>query len=111
MRFYGLINVICNLFVVVFIGFPSLLFPFVFFSGFAVGIYTTNSPEACQYVAANCSANIIIVENDMQLQKILKVRDQLPHLKALVQWSGTLTDTYPNTYTVIRFIFKKNLYK
>lgn len=41
--------------------------------GFAVGIYTTNSPEACQYVAENCKANIIVVENHKQLQKILQV--------------------------------------
>lgn len=47
---------------------------FAFFSGFAVGIYTTNSPEACQYVAENCRANIIVVENHKQLQKILQVR-------------------------------------
>lgn len=42
-------------------------------SGFAVGIYTTNSPDACQYVAENCKANIIVVENHKQLQKILQV--------------------------------------
>lgn len=42
-------------------------------SGFGVGIYTTNSPEACQYVAENCKANIIVVENHKQLQKILQV--------------------------------------
>uniref|UniRef100_A0A8C6MC01 Long-chain-fatty-acid--CoA ligase ACSBG2 n=1 Tax=Nothobranchius furzeri TaxID=105023 RepID=A0A8C6MC01_NOTFU len=40
--------------------------------GFAVGIYTTNSPEACQYVAENSKANIIVVENHKQLQKILQ---------------------------------------
>lgn len=45
-------------------------------SGFAVGIYTTNSPEACQYVAESCKANIIVVENHKQLQKILQVRSR-----------------------------------
>lgn len=52
----------------------SLTHPLVRRSGFAVGIYTTNSPEACQYVAENCKANIIVVENHKQLQKILQVR-------------------------------------
>ena len=42
-------------------------------SGFGVGIYTTNSAEACQYVADNCKANVIVVENNKQLQKILQV--------------------------------------
>lgn len=41
--------------------------------GLATGIYTTNSPEACLYVAANCEANIVVVENQAQLSKILQV--------------------------------------
>ena len=48
------------------------------FSGSAVGIYTTNSPEACFFVANDCNANIMVVENKTQLDKILKVmRDQI----------------------------------
>lgn len=46
----------------------------LFLSGLGTGIYTTNSPEACQYVAANCEANVLIVENQKQLDKILQVR-------------------------------------
>lgn len=42
--------------------------------GLATGIYTTNSPEACQYVAESCEANILVVENQKQLEKILQVR-------------------------------------
>ena len=43
-------------------------------SGLGTGIYTTNSPEACQYVAANCEANVLVVEDQKQLNKILQVR-------------------------------------
>ena len=46
---------------------------FYYFSGLAVGIYATNSPEACHYVAENSDANILVVENDQQLKKILQV--------------------------------------
>ncbi|XP_061884340.1 long-chain-fatty-acid--CoA ligase ACSBG2 isoform X2 [Entelurus aequoreus] len=67
--------------------------------GFAVGIYTTNSPEACQYVAENCKANFIVVENQKQLQKILQVQDQLPHLKAIIQYKGALKEKRPNLYS------------
>ena len=35
------------------------------------GIYTTNSPEQCQYIAEHSEANIAIVENDEQLAKAL----------------------------------------
>uniref|UniRef100_A0A6Q2YPI0 Long-chain-fatty-acid--CoA ligase ACSBG2 n=1 Tax=Esox lucius TaxID=8010 RepID=A0A6Q2YPI0_ESOLU len=70
--------------------------------GFAVGIYTTNSPEACQYVAENCKANIIVVENQKQLQKILQIQDKLPHLKAIIQYKDALKEKRPNLYTLGR---------
>uniref|UniRef100_A0A670KBS9 Long-chain-fatty-acid--CoA ligase ACSBG2 n=2 Tax=Podarcis muralis TaxID=64176 RepID=A0A670KBS9_PODMU len=72
--------------------------------GFAVGIYTTNSPEACQYVAENCGANIIVVENDRQLQKILEVKSQLPLVKAIIQYGEELKEKRPNLYTWSEFM-------
>ncbi|KAL4634756.1 long-chain-fatty-acid-CoA ligase ACSBG2 [Arapaima gigas] len=72
--------------------------------GFAVGIYTTNSPEACHYVAENCQANILVVENHKQLQKILQVQDKLPHLKAIIQYKDTLKEKRPNLYTWDEFM-------
>ncbi|KJE88677.1 long-chain-fatty-acid-CoA ligase [Capsaspora owczarzaki ATCC 30864] len=69
--------------------------------GFAAGIYTTNSPEACHYVAEHSRANIIVVEDDRQLQKILAVRDRLPNLKAIVQYTGTVSSD----------LKKKNVYE
>nr|XP_011748693.1 long-chain-fatty-acid--CoA ligase ACSBG2 [Macaca nemestrina] len=41
--------------------------------GLCVGIYATNSAEACQYVITHAKVNILLVENDQQLQKILSV--------------------------------------
>ncbi|XP_041856454.1 long-chain-fatty-acid--CoA ligase ACSBG2-like [Melanotaenia boesemani] len=76
----------------------------IFAGGLAVGIYTTNSPEACQYVAANCEANVLIVENQKQLDKILQVKDQLPHLKAIVQYKGELQQKEPFLYTWEEFM-------
>lgn len=64
----------------------------IYAGGLAVGVYTTNSPEACQYVCHHAQCNIIVVENDQQLQKILKVKDDLPYLKAIIQYRGK-----PNT--------------
>lgn len=71
----------------------------IFAGGFATGIYTTNSPEAVQYVADNSESNILVVENDAQLQKVLKVRDQLPNLKAIIQYNGKPKEKYPDTYS------------
>nr|XP_054608135.1 long-chain-fatty-acid--CoA ligase ACSBG2 isoform X1 [Nothobranchius furzeri] len=72
--------------------------------GFAVGIYTTNSPEACQYVAENSKANIIVVENHKQLQKILQIEDKLPHLKAIVQYKDSPKEKRPNLYSWQEFM-------
>uniref|UniRef100_UPI00398F2CDB long-chain-fatty-acid--CoA ligase ACSBG2 isoform X1 n=2 Tax=Pristiophorus japonicus TaxID=55135 RepID=UPI00398F2CDB len=72
--------------------------------GLAVGIYTTNSPEACHHVAHNSEANILVVENNKQLQKILQIQDQLPHLKAIVQYKDELKEKRPNLYTWAEFM-------
>ncbi|XP_021368675.1 long-chain-fatty-acid--CoA ligase ACSBG2-like isoform X2 [Mizuhopecten yessoensis] len=71
----------------------------IFAGGFATGIYTTNTPEACQFVAADCEANILVVENNQQLKKILKVWDNLPHLKAIVQYTGEVAERRDNIYS------------
>ena len=61
----------------------------MFAGGLATGIYPTNSAEACRYVLDNCRANIVVVEDEKQLAKILAVRDGLPSLKTVVQYLGT----------------------
>lgn len=57
-------------------------------SGFAAGIYTTNSAESCLHCALNGRADIIVVEDRKQLEKILLIKDKIPTLKAIVQYSG-----------------------
>lgn len=52
------------------------------------GIYTTNTPEQCQYIARHCGARVVFVENDAQLAKIRAVRHQLPDLRAIVVMHG-----------------------
>ena len=56
------------------------------------GIYTTNSPEQCRYVAHHSEANIAVVENADQLAKFKQIRDQLPDLKAIVLMNGSDPD-------------------
>ncbi|XP_018348115.1 PREDICTED: long-chain-fatty-acid--CoA ligase ACSBG2-like [Trachymyrmex septentrionalis] len=60
----------------------------IYAGGLATGIYTTNSPEACQYCAEYSRANIIVVEDEKQLQKILQIKHNLSYLKAIVQYNG-----------------------
>ncbi|XP_014480935.1 PREDICTED: very long-chain-fatty-acid--CoA ligase bubblegum [Dinoponera quadriceps] len=64
----------------------------IYAGGFAAGIYTTNSPEACQYCLEHGQANIVVVEDEKQLAKILKIKSNLPNLKAIIQYEGTPTE-------------------
>ena len=52
---------------------------FSFPRGLCVGIYATNSADACQYVITNAKVNVLLVENDLQLQKILSVKPKPKH--------------------------------
>uniref|UniRef100_A0A8C4I356 Long-chain-fatty-acid--CoA ligase ACSBG1 n=1 Tax=Dicentrarchus labrax TaxID=13489 RepID=A0A8C4I356_DICLA len=72
--------------------------------GIMTGVYATNSPEACQYVVSDSKANIIVVENQKQLDKILQILDRLPHLKAIVQYSGHPREKIANLYSWEEFM-------
>jgi long-chain-fatty-acid--CoA ligase ACSBG len=39
----------------------------IFANGIPAGIYQTNNADACQYIAADCKANIAVVEDEKQL--------------------------------------------
>lgn len=73
------------------------------FSGLATGFYATNSPDACSYIAENACCNIIVVENDHQLQKILSIKEKLPHLKAIIQYKGQPKSNNSQVYSVSLF--------
>ena len=51
--------------------------------GFAAGVYTINSAEACQH-----RAQIWVVEDAKQLDTVLQIRDNLPHLKTIIAPCG-----------------------
>ncbi len=53
-----------------------------------VGIYPTLLPDECAYIINHSDAVLIFVENQDQLNKILKVRKDLPKLKHIVIWDG-----------------------
>lgn len=76
----------------------------MFAGALPAGIYTTNNPEACHFVANNCKATVILVENKIQLEKILQIRDRLPHLKAIVQYKGKLEEKHDKVYEWSQFM-------
>ncbi|HXT16085.1 MAG TPA: AMP-binding protein [Gemmatimonadaceae bacterium] len=56
--------------------------------GIPAGIYTTNTPEQCRYVAAHCDARVAFVEDEEQLAKFRAIRSALPALRAIVVMHG-----------------------
>ncbi|KAM3828530.1 long-chain-fatty-acid--CoA ligase ACSBG1 [Vipera latastei] len=76
----------------------------VFAGGIVTGIYTTSSPEACHYIAHDCRANIVVVENQKQLDKIIQIWDRLPYLKAVVMYKDCVSEKHPNLYTMDEFM-------
>jgi len=82
------------------------LFVFSNFSGIQAGIYTTNSPEACLHCLKKSYANIIVVQNTLQLDKILKVKDEAPDLKAIIQVEGT--PDKPGVFSVNTVLHRKS---
>ena len=66
------------------------------------GIYTTNSPEQCEYIAKHCDASVAFVENQEQLAKFLAVRGNLPALKAIVLMQGESAEL--GVYSWSRFL-------
>jgi len=79
----------------------------VFAGGLAVGIYPTNSAEACQYVLTNCRANLVVVEDGKQLSKILAVKSKLPNLLSIVQYTGEPTEPGVLSWSQLMDIGKK----
>jgi long-subunit acyl-CoA synthetase (AMP-forming) len=60
--------------------------------GIPAGIYTTNTPEQCQYIADHAEAAVAVLENTQYLEIFRQIRDRLPHLKAIVLMTGSAAD-------------------
>lgn len=56
------------------------------------GIYSTNSPEACEYIGKHSQVELLIVENNMQLEKYFSFISSLTDLKAVVMYSEAPSD-------------------
>jgi long-subunit acyl-CoA synthetase (AMP-forming) len=79
----------------------------IFAGGIPGGIYTTNSPEQCRYIAHHSQAAIAVVENAAQLAKFKQIRQDLPGLKAIVMMTGTDGDEQVFSWEDLPEIAKK----
>jgi long-chain acyl-CoA synthetase len=56
--------------------------------GATAAIYATNSPEQVAYIIGHSEARIVFVDVTEQLEKILKMRSELPRLEKVVVFEG-----------------------
>ncbi|HKG23490.1 MAG TPA: AMP-binding protein, partial [Blastocatellia bacterium] len=69
-------------------GWPAADLGTIMARGVSVGLYPTASPEQCRYIIDHSDAEFVLVDTPGQLEKILKVRDRLPKVKAIIARDG-----------------------
>src|SRR4030095_14059723 len=52
--------------------------------GVGVGLYPTSSPEQSQYIINHSEAEIVLVDSQAQLEKVLSIRSRLPTVKHII---------------------------
>lgn len=56
----------------------------IFAGGIAAGIYTTNNPPACEFIAKHSNSTVVVCDGVTQLEKFVAIEKNLPKLKALI---------------------------
>uniref|UniRef100_A0AAV1UP22 AMP-dependent synthetase/ligase domain-containing protein n=1 Tax=Peronospora matthiolae TaxID=2874970 RepID=A0AAV1UP22_9STRA len=75
----------------------------IFAGGVAAGIYTTNSPKACEYIVTHSDAGVVVCDGVSQLEKFLAIQDDIPKLKALVMWNDVVPEGIQSKVPVYSF--------
>ena len=75
-------------------------------AGVPAGIYTTCSPEEVQYIIHHAEAQIVLLENKLQFDKVEKKLAELPHLKHIVMMTSAEKIDHPLVTTYEAFLDK-----
>ncbi|MEK7727964.1 MAG: long-chain fatty acid--CoA ligase [candidate division KSB1 bacterium] len=70
-----------------------------------VGVYPTNLAADCAYVINHCDAEIVFVENKMQLDKLLSMRQEIGRVRHIVIYDGA-SDTQNGVMSWQEFLSK-----
>ena len=79
----------------------------VFANCIPAGVYATNSPDACLYVAQHSEAEIVVCADAQTLSRYEKILPKLSKIKAFIIYAGALPahlDTDPRFYTWKAFL-------
>ena len=66
---------------------PEWVFTFygsIFARYIPVGMYTTNGPETCEFIANHCEGEMVVLEDKVQLQKYYGIMDKCPKIKYFI---------------------------
>ena len=53
-----------------------------------VGIYQSNLPADCEYIINHSDAVLVFAENQTQLDKLFKIRKQIPNIRKVILFNG-----------------------
>ena len=62
--------------------------------GATVGIYQSNLPQDCQYIINHSDAVLVFAENQAQLDKLLEIREEIPHIRKVILFNGESQDDW-----------------
>jgi long-chain acyl-CoA synthetase len=68
----------------------------LFAGGVTVPIYPSNTAEQCEFIVRDSGAKIVIVDDAVQLEKVLSVRDHLLTVTSIVHAGGDVTLEKPD---------------
>lgn len=57
-----------------------------------VGIYQSNLPKDCQYIIDHSDAVVVFVQDNVQLDKVMEIRAQIPDVRKVVLFNGEAPD-------------------
>ena len=53
-----------------------------------VGIYQSNLPKDCHYIIDHSDSVLVFAENEIQLEKLLQIKDDIPDIRKVVLFNG-----------------------
>jgi long-chain-fatty-acid--CoA ligase ACSBG len=82
------------------IGFNSVEWAVAFYGSIfghylPIGLYTTNGPDTCAYIANHSEAQIVFMEDASHLKKYIQVSEQVKAVKHYVIWKGAVPTDLP----------------
>ena len=72
--------------------------------GITAPIYHSNTREQVQYIVEHSEAKFIFLENQEQLDKMLKIWNRLPNVKKIIVFDSYVPKDIPNVTTLNKFI-------